>query len=61
MRIIRFNDLTETPWKNGGGITREIGEARQDGSLIWRLSMADVAGDGTVFELRRAGADFDGD
>ena len=46
MRIIRFSELTETPWKNGGGITREIAEARQDGALVWRLSMADVAGDG---------------
>ncbi len=46
MRIIRLSELTETPWKNGGGITRELAEARQDGALVWRLSMADVAGDG---------------
>tara|TARA_Y100000385_G_scaffold178121_1_gene184150 strand:- start:26 stop:181 length:156 start_codon:yes stop_codon:yes gene_type:complete len=31
MRIIRFSDLTETPWKNGGGITREIAKAQKNG------------------------------
>jgi len=50
MRIIRRDELIETPWKNGGGITREIAEtrtgAKSDGALIWRLSMADVAGNG---------------
>jgi uncharacterized protein len=46
MRIIRFSGLQETPWKNGGGITREIAFARTGEALIWRLSMADVRVDG---------------
>jgi uncharacterized protein len=46
MRIIRFCDLTETPWKNGGGITREIAQVQSGQDLIWRLSMADVSSDG---------------
>ena len=43
MRIIRFTDLRETPWKNGGGITREIALDEDAHGLLWRLSMADVA------------------
>jgi uncharacterized protein len=46
MRIIRFTDLQQTPWKNGGGITREIAIARAGDTLIWRLSIADVGVDG---------------
>jgi environmental stress-induced protein Ves len=56
MRIIRFTDLQQTPWKNGGGITREIAIARAGDALIWRLSIADVGVDGpfSKFEgLRR--------
>jgi uncharacterized protein len=46
MRIFRFSDLQQTPWKNGAGITREIAIARVSDALIWRLSIADVGGDG---------------
>lgn len=56
MRIIRFTDLQKTPWKNGGGITREIAIARVGDALTWRLSIADVGIDGpfSKFEgLRR--------
>lgn len=44
--IIRFAELTESKWKNGGGITREIACAAINENRIWRLSMADVASDG---------------
>lgn len=44
--IIRFAELTESKWKNGGGITREIACASINENRIWRLSMADVASDG---------------
>ena len=41
-RVIRFRDLTPRPWRNGGGITRDIA-ARSDGrGLTWRVSVADV-------------------
>lgn len=43
MRIIRFADLVETPWKNGGGITRTIAADTRGEATLWRLSMADVA------------------
>lgn len=46
MQIIRRRDLVETPWKNGGGITRNIAEKRDAQGLLWRLSMADVEKDG---------------
>ncbi len=46
MNIIRGSDLVERPWRNGGGITREIAETRRGADLLWRLSMADVASDG---------------
>jgi uncharacterized protein len=46
MRVIRMSELAAAPWKNGGGVTREIAAARNGDSLIWRLSMADVTSDG---------------
>ncbi len=46
MRIIRFSELETIPWKNGGGVTREIAAVRENENIIWRLSIADVASDG---------------
>lgn len=46
MRIIKFTELCTIPWKNGGGITREIAAYRKGENIIWRLSMADVESDG---------------
>lgn len=46
LRIIKFSNLEIVPWKNGGGVTREIAALREQGNIIWRLSMADVASDG---------------
>lgn len=46
MEIIRFEDLALQPWKNGGGVTREIAARREAGALQWRLSIADVASAG---------------
>ncbi|MDH6109091.1 environmental stress-induced protein Ves [Kitasatospora sp. MAP12-15] len=36
-------DRSTTPWRNGGGLTREVAAA-PDGS--WRVSLAEVAADG---------------
>ena len=44
--IFRQCDLVETPWKNGGGITRNIAKEQDKTGTLWRLSMADVDGDG---------------
>lgn len=46
MQVIRQRDLVETPWKNGGGITRHIAQEGDASSPLWRLSMADVDEDG---------------
>src|SRR5680860_341416 len=43
MRIFKKADLVETPWKNGGGITRDIASEMDGDAIIWRLSMADVS------------------
>ncbi len=60
MEIIRFADLKAEPWRNGGGVTRQIashpspsaahGGARDNG-WDWRVSIADVtqAGDFSPF------------
>nr|WP_233829282.1 HutD family protein [Paraburkholderia sp. ZP32-5] len=47
--LIRGADLVAAPWKNGGGVTREVAAfpARQPGDapgdFMWRVSVADVA------------------
>lgn len=46
MDIIRFSELSETPWKNGDGITRNIAQGSLDGVRLWRLSRAEVTCDG---------------
>ena len=46
MRILPFSRLPVTPWKNGGGVTREIAAAHAGEGLVWRLSVADVDSDG---------------
>lgn len=46
MHIIRPADFLTQPWKNGGGITHEIIRQDHEGTLLWRLSIAEVASDG---------------
>lgn len=46
MRIIPSANFTRQPWKNGGGVTHEIEKREAEGSLLWRLSIADVERDG---------------
>ncbi|VXB18193.1 HutD-family protein [Burkholderia sp. 8Y] len=49
MTIIPAASLIAVPWKNGGGITREIAAGPPGASLdafAWRLSIADVSSDG---------------
>ncbi|HEU4667058.1 MAG TPA: HutD family protein [Arthrobacter sp.] len=52
MEIIRFADRKPQPWRNGGGVTRQIAghpnaASLQDGGWDWRVSIAEVtkAGD----------------
>ena len=49
MRLIAFSQLVATPWKNGGGVTRQIAIDPPGSGLDdcgWRLSTAEVAQDG---------------
>ncbi|WP_405808926.1 HutD family protein [Streptomyces sp. NBC_00210] len=48
-RVLRAADRTAVPWKNGGGVTREIALSPEGASMHdfdWRISLADVAADG---------------
>ena len=49
MRILRAADRIAAPWKNGGGVTREVAVfppgAGMD-AFAWRVSLADVTADG---------------
>lgn len=48
MDIIRYADLKPSPWRNGGGVTRELarfpsgGSAAGDGQWDWRVSIAEI-------------------
>lgn len=49
IRYIPAAELQATPWKNGGGVTRQIAIFPADANMdtfIWRISAADVATDG---------------
>jgi len=54
MNIIALDDLPAQPWKNGGGVTREIARREDEEGLLWRLSLADVDRDGpfSIFDGR---------
>jgi len=42
--VLRFDGLLTVPWRNGGGLTREVASAGRSGSqgFDWRVSIADV-------------------
>lgn len=47
--LIRAADLVASPWKNGGGVTREIAVYPPGATLdafVWRVSVADVSAPG---------------
>ena len=49
MKLIRYSDLPAVPWKNGGGVTRELACSPAGAGLddfMWRVSIADVAASG---------------
>ncbi|PRX91677.1 HutD family protein [Paraburkholderia sp. BL25I1N1] len=46
LTLIRGADLVAAPWKNGGGVTREVAAFPAGAGLdafVWRVSVADVA------------------
>jgi environmental stress-induced protein Ves len=49
MRLLKFEELQATPWKNGGGVTRELYGYPAGASFdafLWRVSIADVSQSG---------------
>ena len=46
MHVLKRNELVDVPWKNGGGITRNIAKGLADDRTAWTISRADVAQDG---------------
>jgi len=47
MLVLRENDYVTVPWKNGGGLTKEILKVPADaGAFDWRLSLATVGAPG---------------
>ncbi|HEX5340329.1 MAG TPA: HutD family protein [Gammaproteobacteria bacterium] len=51
IRLLELQDQRVMPWKNGGGVTRELAVYPADAGLdgkpfLWRISIAEVAGDG---------------
>jgi environmental stress-induced protein Ves len=46
-RVVRRSELSETPWRNGGGVTYEIAREPRTGTLFdWRLSLARIDSQG---------------
>ena len=46
IRIVRATDVPAQPWKNGGGVTRELLRLPATGDWHLRISVADIAADG---------------
>ncbi|MFE4721071.1 HutD family protein [Streptomyces sp. NPDC056728] len=49
VRLLPAAERTAAPWKNGGGVTRNIAASPPDAGtddFVWRVSLADVEGDG---------------
>ncbi|MEE1801642.1 HutD family protein [Streptomyces sp. JV176] len=48
-RVLRAGSRAAVPWRNGGGVTREIASWPENAGTAgfdWRISLAEVAGDG---------------
>ena len=45
LEVLRASERTPVPWKNGGGVTREVAVSPAGSSLDdfdWRVSVADI-------------------
>ncbi len=45
-QLLALADVAATPWRNGGGVTRELLSGPSSTDWRWRLSVADVAANG---------------
>ena len=43
---IHLADVQAAPWRNGGGVTRELAAWPAQGEWVWRMSVAEVAASG---------------
>ena len=44
--VVHLVDVVATPWRNGGGVTRELTAWPAQGEWHWRMSVAEVGGSG---------------
>lgn len=44
--VVHLADVAATPWRNGGGVTRELAAWPAQGEWNWRMSVAEVGGSG---------------
>ena len=44
--VVHLADVAATPWRNGGGVTRELAAWPTQGEWAWRMSVAEVAASG---------------
>ena len=44
--MVPLSDVLPIPWRNGGGITRELIARPDPKNWVWRISVAEVASDG---------------
>lgn len=44
--VIRMADVEPSPWRNGGGMTRELVVSPERGDWVWRMSVAQIDADG---------------
>ena len=45
-QVVRLADAVASPWRNGGGVTRELAAWPDARDWAWRISVADVEQDG---------------
>lgn len=45
-QVVRLDEVGATPWRNGGGVTRELAVWPQATDWIWRMSVAEVGQSG---------------
>lgn len=44
--IVQLADVSPSPWRNGGGVTRELLAWPDSADWVWRMSVAEVAASG---------------
>lgn len=45
-QLVRLSDVASVPWRNGGGVTRELAVSPAQGDWQWRMSVAEVDASG---------------